>query len=385
MSIQPQGFAPAPTALQPLATYDVDPEWGFIPTRDPVLRLPSEYDAWEWVVPEISALIRGGRLRAVLGGLPALDPLALTDSGERERAMTLLTTFANGWVWGDREPSSVIPANISVPLCDLARALDRPPIAHYASTTLYNWRRVEADQPLTPSNMRMMVQFLGGVDEDWFMMGGLGVEVAGRALPGVAHAAGIASHEGSDAELAGLLIRIAAEMEPALEALERVREWCDPHVFYYRVRPFLAGWSAPGVVYKGVSDTPQVFVGASAGQSALIQILDTLLGVDHGETPAGVYLRKIRAYMPARHRALVETMERSSLVRTRVSAGGEELREAYNAAIKQVDAFRRRHIGLAHDYIAKPSGMNEGELGTGGTNFVDFLRDARINTARTKL
>ena len=62
MSIQSRPFEFDAPALEALEAYDVDPEMGFMPTTDPVQRLPAGFDAWEEVVPEISALIRGGRL-----------------------------------------------------------------------------------------------------------------------------------------------------------------------------------------------------------------------------------------------------------------------------------------------------------------------------------
>jgi Indoleamine 2,3-dioxygenase len=56
------------------------------------------------------------------------------------------------------------------------------------------------------------------------------------------------------------------------------------------------------------------------------------------------------------------------------------LREVYNAAVEGVSQFRTLHVRLAHDDIAKPSGLNPDTKGTGGTSFVDFLRDTRRET-----
>jgi indoleamine 2,3-dioxygenase len=174
-------------------------------------------------------------------------------------------------------------------------------------------------------------------------------------------------------------------MGPVHTALARMREWCDPHVFFHRVRPYLAGWPPPGAIYEGVSESPRIHVGGSAGQSSLIQALDAILGVDHTASPAGAYLIDMRHYMPVGHRRFVTEVERLSRVRSRAMGGSAVLKSAYNAAVEQVDTFRRRHIGLAHDYIVKPSGMAVDEKGTGGTDFVDFLRNARNETARSKV
>jgi indoleamine 2,3-dioxygenase len=261
--------------------------------------------------------------------------------------------------------------------------MQRPPIVHYASMMLHNWTRLDRDQPVSADNARMQVQFLGGVDEDWFFIGSLGVELAGAPLIPVLHGAATSSHSLGDEQLADLLAKIAAGIVPVTTALDRMIDWCDPHAFYLRVRPYLSGWPAPGVVYQGVSDKPQIHVGGSAGQSSLIQSIDAVLGVDHKASGAGAYLAKLRAYMPVPHKAFVEDLSAVSTLRDRVAGGSSLLRSAYNEAIAQLDTFRQHHIALAQRYIAIPSGEAKGELGTGGTDFREFLGSARAGTARS--
>ncbi|MGE4249683.1 MAG: hypothetical protein AB7F09_09835 [Parvibaculaceae bacterium] len=372
-------------SLAELAAYKIDEATGFVPRDEPLRRLPAAFDAWEEIVPDISGLIRTGALRGRLAALPRLDIADLADEPSRERAMLLLTVFANGWVWGGSAPDLRIPPQIAVPLCALAGQLDRPPLVHYASMLLRNWRKLDPGLPVSADNARMQVQFLGGVDEDWFFMASLGVEIAGAPLLRAVHEVVERAQALDDNGLAVALDGVAADMDPVHRALTRMREWCDPHVFFHRVRPYLAGWPAPGAVYEGVSDTPRIHVGGSAGQSSLIQALDAALGIDHGASSAGVYLRDMRRYMPVGHRRFVTDLERLSGVRARAMAGTPALRTAYNAAVEEVDTFRRRHIGLAHDYIVKPSGLDVDEKGTGGTDFVDFLRNARNETARSRI
>lgn len=371
--------------LQPLTSYGIDPHRGFVPAHDPLVRLPGGFDPWEALVPEMSALIRTRRLRDALAALPTLPIDGLATETEHERALLLLTVFANGWVWSGQNPDLHIPEPVAVPLCTLAAKLDRPPIVHYASMALHNWQRIDRTRKLSADNARMQVQFLGGVDEDWFFMGSLGVELAGAPLLSCIHAAALASHHDDDAALAGLLELIAAGMVPVSRALDRMRDWCDPHVFYHRVRPFLAGWPDPGAVYQGISPLPRKYVGGSAGQSSLIQVIDAVLSIDHGDTMSGRYLRDVRHYMPVGHRRFVVEIGQVSRVRARVSAGTPRLRQAYNAALDQVSLFRQGHIGLAIDYVTKPSGMAAHAKGTGGTVLADFLGEAQHQTEATKV
>ncbi len=368
-----------------LARYDVDPVTGFLPSTPPLRELDPLFEPWERIAPDLSALIRSRRLRPALERMPIIDANRLITREEQERGFLLLTHYVNAWVWGGVEPHLRVPAAVAVPLCNLAERLGRPPIAHYASMALNNWQLIDPAGPIEIDNARTQVQFLGGVDEDWFFISSMGVELAGAPLLPVVAAADVASRDGSDAELAELLARFAAGMDAVQGALLRVREWCDPDTYYRRVRPYVTGWPAPGVVYEGVSEEPKRYIGGSAAQSSLLQVFDALLGLAHPDSPAGSYLRTVRAYMPPAHRAFVQDIERTSRVRARADAGSDALREAYNEALSRMERFRAEHMKLAHDYIIRPSGSGSEQKGTGGTALNTFLRGAQDTTTLAKL
>ncbi|MBL8380418.1 MAG: hypothetical protein JNM79_21290 [Burkholderiales bacterium] len=372
--------------LAALESYDIDSRTGFVPPADPLTQLPSYFDAWNELAPLVGSLMRNRRLRERLRTLPLLDTTRLASARERELALTLLCVYANAFVWGGPEPDLRLPAPVAVPLCRLADALGRPPIVHYASMQLHNWRRIEAERAPSADNVAMIVQFLGGVDETWFFVAGLDVELQGAPLVVHAHGAVLAAARADHAALTRHLASIAAGMPAVNAALERQREWVDPHIFFHRVRPYVAGWPAPGVVYEGVSEAPRMAIGGSAGQSALIQSLDAALGIAHPGEQTGSYLKLLRAYMPPGHRRFVEDCERESRVRAEADAAGvAELRDAYNAAIEGIGRFRSLHMALAHDYISKPAGGDPDPKGTGGTSFTGFLRDARRETSASRV
>ncbi|WP_332767838.1 hypothetical protein [Phenylobacterium sp.] len=365
-----------------MSDYAIDPLTGFVPGRDQLRRLPQQFEAWEQVVPLMPPFIRSGRIREVLGGLPTLDVADLVGEAEQERALLLLTMFANAWVWGGRDPDLTIPSPLARPLCALADDLGRPPITHYGSMALRNWRRVDPDRPLSLDNAQMDVGFLGGVDEEWFYLASMGVELAGAPLLKSLHTAVLASHEGEDADVMVLLDRIADELGPVMSALQRMREWCDPHIFYHRVRNFVAGWPDPGVIYEGVWPEPRKYIGGSAGQSSLIQAVDAALGVVHDGPVTGPFFATMRTYMPRPHRQFVEDIADVSQLRRRVERGAPALAHAYNRALGRVEKFRAAHRRMAHDYVSVPSGAAPGETGTGGTTFGEFLDDAQHETRR---
>lgn len=60
--------------------------------------------------------------------------------------------------------------------------------------------------------------------------------------------------------------------------------------------------------------------------------------------------------------------------------GGGELRDAYNAAVEEMERFRSQHRALAHSYIAKWARRET--TGTGGSNFMPALTGYRDDTSR---
>ena len=189
--------------------------------------------------------------------------------------MLILSALAMAHVWGGEEPDFTLPRNIAVPLMALSQRLGRPPIVMHATLVLNNWRRLDPARPLALDNIDTQFTFTGSFDEKWFYLATLGVETgrragnrrAGRCGHGIADRRRCRTHRPS---------RRRSNRHPADEstALMRMTERCDPYVFYNRIRPYLAGWPAPGLTYAGTGTAPQVWAGGSAAQSALLQSFD---------------------------------------------------------------------------------------------------------------
>lgn len=372
-------------AMPPPEAYGLDPARGFLAATDPPRRLPDAFAPWEALHEDLPGLIMAGRVRAAIAALPVLDPLLLPEA-ERERALILLGIFAAAYAWGGEALTPIrFPPPLGRPLGTLAAAMGRVPILTHATTVLSNWRRLDPAGPLDLANLDLAARILGGVDERWFFLATIGVELAGApAVPAIVAAVN-ASHHGADAEIAAALEVIAAAMEAARTALARVGEWCDPYVFYHRVRRWLAGWPEPGAVLEGSGLPPQVLAGGSAAQSSLLQAVDAALGIAHAGTETGSFLRAMRRYMPPRHRAFVETAEQASRVRARAATGSAALRQAHTAAVAAMEAIRRDHLALVGRYIVQPSRLGAAERGTGGTDFLRFLQQTRAETAAARL
>ena len=84
--------------------------------------------------------------------------------------------------------------------------------------------------------------------------------------------------------------------------------------------------------------------------------------------------------MPPEHSAFIDTLERGPSVREFVVGEQRDLPElgdVYNACLKDLGAFRSKHLEYAASYIRKQSQQgtsNPNEVGTGGTPFMPYLR-----------
>lgn len=368
---------------------------GFLPAQDPVQQLPVPFAPWEEAGRWLPKLLLSKHIRPILQELPPFPLEAITIEGERWRAMTLLAYLTSGYVLGyEHKPATVLPAQFAVPLVTLADQLGIPPILSYALQTMYNWRRIVPDGPTAVGNLGLIQNFLGGMDEEWFVTIHVTIEAeAGRALRVLQslHTA-VAQHDIPQAE--HCLQEIAATLQTMRDLLNRMVERCDPYIYYHRVRPFMFGWKdnpdmPGGLVYDGVakfSGQPQEFRGETGAQSGIIPAIDAALGIEHEVDSMRIYLNEMRDYMPPADRDFVATLEAGPSVRRWVIQEKEAhpaLRDAYNEAVSQLQQFRALHIEFAAMYIIKPAAKGEksAAVGTGGTPFTVYLKKHIQETA----
>ncbi|WP_165949781.1 indoleamine 2,3-dioxygenase [Micromonospora sp. KC207] len=371
-----------------LGEYAIDAVHGFVPADDPVDTLPAYFAPWERLGRNLAALIMTGRMRPAVESMPVLEPDRLRSSGEQERAMLLLCCLANAYVWATDTPADMLPASVAQPLHTLAECLDRAPIISHASIVLHNWRRIDADEPLSVSNIDTQVTFLGGVDEKWFYLATVGVELAGAPGLSLLVRAQHAAAAEDQAALTEALFGIRAVVDKVTGAFLGVERWCDHYVFYHRVRPFLTGWSAPGLRFAGVDGEPLVLAGGSAAQSSLIQAFDAGLDIPHPHGTTAGFLTGMRAYMPGPHRRFLTDLEAGPSVRECVERNRVThplLGDAYNEAVDALVRLRAQHIGITGRYIKRFERDQETAQGTGGSDFVAFLKKSREETTERLL
>jgi indoleamine 2,3-dioxygenase len=382
-----------------LAPYDVTESRGFLPSEDPAELLPTKLKEWSLIASQLPKYLVSNQLRQAVDAVPMLTLDQLQAPGEIERAMLAFSYIGHAYVWGDSPPPQALPESISVPWYEISRKLGRPPILSYASYALHNWKRLDRSAPIELGNICLLQNFLGGMDEEWFILVHVDIEAkAGPALAAILCAQLAVKQEDARALESELSI-IERCLSQIYKTLLRMPERCDPYIYYHRVRPYIHGWRdhplfPQGLIYKGVVDyggKPQQFRGETGAQSSLVPSLDALLGIEHKNDYMRHYLNEMRDYMPPKHRAFIETVENGLSVRRFVVEQGSSdkaLLEVYNECVHWVELFRTKHLEYAKDYIFKQhqqSATNPHAVGTGGTPFVPYLEKHRDETQEATL
>src|SRR5260221_13836223 len=169
---------------QHLSDFGIAEGRGFLPATDPLDRLPAAFAPWERLARELPKLFAAGAVRRHLEKLPLLETAVLDNERELERAMMLLSYLGHAYVWADSKPANFIPECIAIPWHQVSQQLGRPPVLSYASYALNNWRRLDPAGPIALGNIALQQNFLGGIDEEWFVL--VHVEIETRAAPAIA-------------------------------------------------------------------------------------------------------------------------------------------------------------------------------------------------------
>jgi indoleamine 2,3-dioxygenase len=390
-------MATSHSAATDLKRFDVQPERGFLPEHDPERALPAPLALWQELASELPKRLAARRVRSAVRALPRFELAALRSPAEERAAMRALSFLGHAYVWEGASPEATLPQQLAAPWSALASKLGRPPILSYGSYALDNWRRFDARGPLTVDNLAILQNFLGGQDEDWFILIHVEIEaLAARAL-NAALPALAAARAGDASALTARLEEVAGALEAMLATLRRMPERCDPFIYFRRVRPFIHGWKnhpalPDGVCYEGAAELPgpQRLRGETGAQSTIVPVLDALLGVAHAPDPLREYLDEMRAYMPPGHRGFLAHVEAGGSVRGAVRelrGSHPELAEMYDACLRWLEAFRSLHLEYAASYIHTQGGgaANPSDVGTGGTPFMRYLAKHRDETAKHRV
>lgn len=377
-----------------LSDYGMSRERGFLSHYEiDEVFLPTRFDEVVDTAERLSDLLSSGRVRYWLRDLPAPEIESWAAKAPEEQVRTMMVHYSflvQAYVWGEPEPPALLPANLARPIVALADRLGQAPLLPYSAYVLDNWARIDKSGPVTLDNIRMVQNFLGGADENWFVM----IHVAIEAEAGVLLDNAVRREDSAACE--ALLVEMDGAWERIYAVFKRMPERCDPYVYFHRVRPYIHGWAnnpalGEGLVYEGVekfAGKPQAFRGQTGSQSSIVPSMDALFGVGHSDDPLKRFLDELHHYRPVPHRRFIEDLARHSTLRDFVTrANSPSLRDAFNACLEQVARFRTRHLEYAASYINKQAGSipgNDPDVGTGGTPFMKYLKKHRDeNRAQT--
>ncbi|KAJ2725269.1 tryptophan 2,3- dioxygenase [Coemansia sp. Benny D115] len=402
-----------------LEDYDISPTNGFLPSEPPLRRLTDPYfEPWERIMDRFNQYLLAHHIRRLVRKMPVLDVSKLTTQAEFQRAFTILSFMAHAFVWGRNgtasEPASeFLPASISIPWVAVADYLQLNPIVCCAAVCHWNWQILDedAEDPMDIDNLGTIHTFSGSMDESWFYLVTTAMEAkSARGLNAILDAiAGVEQRNCN--RVTHALYEIAHSLRDLNSLLERMYERCDPYVFYWKIREYLAGWENMaeaglpyGVLYEGVDDTDtfsldnwqsllrrfRKYAGGSAAQTPLLQAFDIALGIKHYPTgtrglqssvddarrllqkngvpeppTANSYLVRMRDYMPGGHRRFLEDLASVCRIREFVLLSCSDsmlqvthqedprvvMRHAYNECVNLMKVFRDKHIMIVTRYI----------------------------------
>ena len=375
-----------------IADFGITEEFGYLPTYDPAQSLSAGNEEWDQFGKDLPKLLMGTSFRSRVKALPKFNIEKLSGEAEVQRAMLILSYIGQAYQWSENTAAHVMPANLAMPWYEVGKLVGRPPILSYQSYASDNWRRFDKGGDIACGNIGLLQCFLGGQDEEWFILIHIEIEKkAGKALKAIEDAQhAVLENDAERVETA--LIKLRNALAAMYEVLGRMPERCDPYIYFHRVRPYIFGWrnnpSLPdGVIYEGVDEykgVGQNFRGETGAQSAIIPAMDGILGIEHERDELREYLMEMRTYMPPKHVAFIEAVEAGPSVRNfAISTKRSSLTNVFNESVELVAKFRAMHLEYAGTYIhaqAQATPGNPSAVGTGGTPFMTYLRKHRDET-----
>jgi indoleamine 2,3-dioxygenase len=377
----------------------------FLPKKDPLRTYATDTRSLKLIADiagHLPKLLLTGQVQKTIKSLNvnALSVDSIIKNGdirEVKLAMAHLSFISHAYIWGGKNPEKILPEAIAKPWVQVANKLERPPILSYGSYCLDNWYRVNSKDDISLQNVGLLTNFLGGVDEDWFVTIHVCIENAASKAVNAATKLSYLNEGSSVNNYLANLKDIVASLKEVNKIFSRMPEKCDPYIYYHRVRPFIFGTKdnpdlKKGLIYEGqFNNKPQFFRGETGAQSSIMPFLDGALGIYHTKDHLRHYLNEMRDYMPPEHRKMIEGVEDRSNAKTYIQQSKRLVNE-YNKCLEEIRKFRALHLEFAATYIHQqsqiknPFGRGGSTItGTGGTPFMKYLKKHRDETQKQKI
>jgi indoleamine 2,3-dioxygenase len=336
--------------------------------------------------------------------------LAELSEPEVRNIYSICSILAHKYIWGDPDkPKNSIPQCLAKPWFDSSRELGIYPVITHAAIDLWNWKLKNPSKGFYLDNLESINTLSDGEDakksEEWFYL----IMVA---------------IEGECGELVNLFDKTMSEFKNYVydfniiyknlqkikvllthqnNLMSRMRENCKPTMFYNILRKYLWGSDKVegGIRLLGVEkidvygDNPKYldvivgYGGGSAAQSSLIQAEDIFFGIKH---PNDEFLKKMREYMPKKHRDYLDNMETQMNINQfinqtfiKINPNYDKLKLLCNECINLIADFRKIHKGVVTEYIINQIPKDVDDTGTGGTSLQSYLKEKVDETEKSKI
>ena len=378
---------------------------GFLPDTEPLYHIDcsnADVAKLKDLSLAIPKLLLTNKIRSQIDKLPSSffsHDLSIYKEEELRSLNVQFSFLAHAYVWGDLNPSKILPACLAKPWVKISEMLGRPAVLSYASYCLDNWHKIDSDEPVSLDNVALNYNFLGGIDEDWFVT--IHVCIEDKAKLAITSALNLALAFEENKVNKDLVLKDLSNVKESMmevnHIFRKMPEKCDPYIYYHRVRPYIFGWKnnpdlPEGLIYEDCFDNqPQLFRGETGAQSSIVPTLDALFNVVHERDELREYLDEMRLYMPPGHRELIEYVEKHSKLKEFINEN-EDLKQIYDECLQEVSIFRTQHLQYAADYIHSQNtkstlfGSGGSKVrGTGGTPFMKYLKKHRDETDKSKI
>ena len=208
---------------------------GFIPNKI-CEKLPASFDDIENLASELPKVLANEQIVERVQQLGQEKDISNLSNSELERAMLLYSYVGHAYMWGKKHVENTIPKELATTWFAISEKLERPPILSYASYALNNWKMLDDTKPFDLENIVIMQNFLGGVDEDWFIMIHVAIEYEAKVI--LSNLKSYFLDENLDKSL---LEKSLESIKKINSIMNRMPEKCDPFIYYNRVRPYIFG------------------------------------------------------------------------------------------------------------------------------------------------
>lgn len=343
---------------------------GFLPDTDPVtcFQRREQFKQLDEIGHDLPSLLHYSNFREYADAFDIpiwdLDSIEDEDLAEVRLYYVRIGFLASAYInQVGEQPATILPQNIAIPLCQVCKLLNRPPILSYDGYALYNWKRFKKDESITLGNIETIQNFVHLYDERWFILVHVEIEAIAaeiiQAINNIYSNLLLKSEESINKNMS----IISDAIEKTINVLRRIPEKMDPSVYYKAFRPYIRYFE--NVVYEGVDQAAIDHRGETGAQSTIMPTLVAFMKIPHRPSVLTDHLADMRKYMPFEHRSFLLRVENLPDLRYRCDP------DVYNKILESMATFREVHYSWAEEYINK---WTDDPRGTGGTPYMKWLK-----------